>query len=196
MEKPTPRIRPSRERPRSRHSLLCFPNRSVKVPMPAEWEEEDVHGVKWPQHFCEPIQSLLSIQGQCVMRSYTLKMFFCFFWIWLDKIIAAGAVSTRAWVLTSRDKLSHSRLKSQLHRQVIVRSGKGRMSRCGHLGRGVKRFGDTLRMTGSLGFFRRQEANVTKQAWSIRVWPGSLLTCPWRGSNCEISSWGTNSSSG
>lgn len=42
------------------------------------------------------------------MRSDTLKMFFCFFWIWLDEIVAARAVSTRAWVLTSRDKLSHS----------------------------------------------------------------------------------------
>lgn len=110
---------------------------------------------------------------------------FCFFWIWLDKIIAARAVSTRAWVLTSRDKLSHSRLISQLHRQVIVPSGNGRMSRCGHLGRGIKRFGDTLLMTGSLGFFRRPEANETKQSWSIRVCPCSSLTCPWRGSTVK-----------
>lgn len=130
-----------------------------------------------------------------------------FFWIWLDKIIAARAVSSRAWVLTSRDKLSHSCSISQLHRQVIVPNRKGRMIRCGHIRKRNKEIQGHSPNDTKVRFFRRQEANVTKQSWPIRVWPCSSLTCPWWGSsfpvewprstkNCEISSRGTNSSSG
>lgn len=134
-----------------------------------------------------------SIQGQFVMSErYTQKL----------KNKVTRALNIWAWVLTSPDKLSlatHAQWTNYTDKQ-LCKTETGDLFNMATLGRGIKSFSDPLSTDMRFGLSRKQELNVTKQSWSISVWPcSSLLPTPilvwtpvflarmaWCTQNCEI----------